>query len=82
MLEWVYESMMSPWDFDKYTLPDREDPNLNPDAFKSFDYLAKENGFLWEKHMVTTEDGYILELWRIPGKKGEAATNDKIPIFL
>ena len=30
---------------------------------------------------VTTEDGYILELWRIAGKKGEEIDNTK-PIIL
>lgn len=42
------------------------------DAFKSMEFIANENGFKVEKHQVVTEDGYILGIWRIPGK----LTND------
>ena len=31
---------------------------------------------------ITTEDGYILELWRIPGKKGEEIDNTKPVIYM
>lgn len=37
-------------------------------------YFCDKNGFDWEQHWVTTSDGYILELWRIPGLKGENKT--------
>lgn len=33
-------------------------------------YFCEKNGYLWEKHEITTKDGYINELWRIPGKNG------------
>ena len=39
------------------------------DAFKSMKWSCEENGFKWEEHTVTTDDGYILPLWRIPGTK-------------
>ena len=35
--------------------------------------IVEENGFTFEEHQVTTEDGYILTLHRIPGKKGAPA---------
>ena len=38
------------------------------DAFKSMEFIANENGFRTERHQVVTEDGYILNVWRIPGK--------------
>ena len=53
------------------------------DAFKSMEYSANENGFRIEKHQVVTEDGFILEVWRIPGTL--IATNvdgeDKPPVL-
>ena len=38
------------------------------DAYKSMEFIANENGFKCERHQVVTEDGYILNVWRIPGK--------------
>ncbi len=38
-----------------------------PDAEKSFAEICAENGFVHEEHTVTTEDGYILSMYRIPG---------------
>lgn len=35
------------------------------DAFKSMCQIAKENGFRCESKRVTTEDGYILNIWRL-----------------
>jgi len=49
-----------------------KNPNeLSTDAFKILEFIANENGFACEKYQVTTEDGYILGLFRIPGKLGE-----------
>ena len=38
------------------------------DAFKSMEFIANENGFRVERHQVVTDDGYILNVYRIPGK--------------
>ena len=38
-----------------------------PDAEKNFAEIYAENGFAYEEHTVTTEDGYILSMYRIPG---------------
>ena len=38
-----------------------------PDAEKNFAEICAENGFAYEEHTVTTEDGYILSMYRIPG---------------
>ena len=46
---------------------------LGNDAHKTFTEIATENGWGVESYMVTTEDGYVSELFRIPGKAGESA---------
>ena len=42
-----------------------------PDMARSFQEICIENGFAVEEHSVTTEDGYVLGLFRIPGFKGD-----------
>jgi hypothetical protein len=39
--------------------------DVDPDTNKSFSQLVGDNGFIFEQHPVTTEDGYILQLFRI-----------------
>ncbi|KAI5634273.1 alpha/beta-hydrolase lipase region domain-containing protein [Phthorimaea operculella] len=39
-----------------------------PDSYLNISQLVEKNGFPFERHFVTTEDGYILQLHRIPGK--------------
>ena len=51
------------------------------DTVRSFKQIVENNGYSYESHTVTTEDGYILSLHRIPGKVGEAATN-RYPVLL
>ncbi len=38
-------------------------------------------GYNFEDHKVVTEDGYILSLWRIPGKISEINKQGKKPVF-
>ena len=38
------------------------------DTFKTFEELVNDNGFRSENYNVTTTDGYILSLYRIPGQ--------------
>ncbi|XP_022702029.1 gastric triacylglycerol lipase-like isoform X3 [Varroa jacobsoni] len=40
--------------------------NLDPDFHKSIEYLVTSKGYPFEKHYVTTEDGYIITMHRIP----------------
>ena len=39
--------------------------SVSPDINKSFQEIATENGYSFESHPVTTEDGYILNVFRI-----------------
>ena len=39
-------------------------------------------GYSWEPFEVTTEDGYILSLWRIPGSIDESQNSMKKPPVL
>jgi hypothetical protein len=41
------------------------------DGSKDFTQLCEKYGFQSEKHIVTTSDGYILQVWRIRGLAGE-----------
>ena len=37
-------------------------------------YITNE-GYKFEEHQITTEDGYILSVWRIPGKLSQKNIN-------
>ena len=52
------------------------------DAKRTFGEICAENGFDFETHQVTTEDGYILEVFRIPGMVTEETTNTSKPPVL
>ena len=53
------------------------------DSKRSAEEICTENGWQYEEHTVTTEDGYILQVWRIPGKTGEAPPSvTKPPVLL
>lgn len=36
--------------------------------------MCSDYGYKFEEHFVTTEDGYVLSLYRIPGKLSEEST--------
>jgi hypothetical protein len=44
---------------------------LHPDAHRSFHQIVDRHGYLLEEHTVRTEDGFILKVFRIPGKRSE-----------
>ena len=46
---------------DLQNLRDKKDPDIN----HSFKQLVEENGFDFSSHQVTTDDGYILNVFRI-----------------
>ena len=52
------------------------------DAFRTFEQVCKSSGYLFESHKVTTDDGYILSLFRVPGKKGEKGIKAKPIVFM
>ena len=56
--------------------------NLHSDAGKTMEQIANENGFKCEKHQVVTKDGYILGIYRIPGKLSENPDSSKPPVLL
>lgn len=41
---------------------------FDADFNKSLTELCQENGFMSEQYTLVTEDGYILSIYRIPGK--------------
>ena len=40
---------------------------VDPDISRSFEEICEENGFASENYTLTTTDGYILSMYRIPG---------------
>ena len=52
------------------------------DAKRSFEEICTENGFQFEIHEVTTEDGYELNVFRIPGLVSESQSNVTKPPVL
>ena len=51
------------------------------DKDRTFQEICIENGFDFESHTVTTEDGYILTVYRIPGLQGESPDPSKPPVM-
>jgi lysosomal acid lipase/cholesteryl ester hydrolase len=54
----------------------------DPDAARNFTAMVEGNGYDVEEHSVTTEDGYILTLFRIPGKAGNHGWLKKPAVFM
>lgn len=44
---------------------------VSPDENRTLEEMITSKGFPFEKHEVVTSDGYILQLFRIPGAKNE-----------
>jgi predicted alpha/beta-fold hydrolase len=57
-------------------------PNVDNDAWKTMKEIANENGFAHEEYKVTTSDGYILTLFRIPAFLNETQPYSKKPVVL
>lgn len=51
----------------------------DPDFDKTFQQIVNENGFIYESHPVTTDDGYILNVFRI--RSSETKPDAKV-VFL
>jgi hypothetical protein len=47
----------------------------------TIEQMAAAQGFEIESHKVVTEDGYILGVWRIPGK-ASAEDNTRLPVLM
>ena len=48
------------------------EPEADPDMSKSFQQIVQDNGFIFESHPVTTQDGYKLNLFRIKSQGGDS----------
>jgi pimeloyl-ACP methyl ester carboxylesterase len=53
--------------------------------YLSFEEICDNNGYQFESHFTTTDDGYILNLFRVPGRVGEpqikGRAETKSPVF-
>lgn len=54
---------------------------MKSDFTASFKKIVTKNGFKVEEHAVTTKDGYILTVFRIPGALGEPTKAGRPPVF-
>ena len=52
------------------------------DAFKTFEQVAQENGFISESTTLVTEDGYVLGLSRIPRKLTDSESKRPVVLFM
>ncbi|XP_033217194.1 lipase 3-like [Belonocnema kinseyi] len=55
------------------------------DPFRKIEEIITSNGYPFERHLVQTEDGYTIEIHRIPGGKGEKAYQapaNKPPVYV
>jgi hypothetical protein len=55
---------------------------VDNDANKSVKEICNENGWAYEEYTVTTVDGYILNLYRIPGLLTDSIPYSKKPVVL
>ena len=56
------------------------DTEVDPECYMNSSQLIADNGYIPETHSVTTDDGYILQIFRVRPKRGkffEAFDRDK-----
>lgn len=58
------------------------DPSIDPDTFKSFQELCETYGFGVEEHFVETEDGYVVQMFRLVSNSGAQAGGYKPPLLM
>jgi len=51
--------------------------STDPDATRTIQEIVVSRGYPLETHFITTQDGYILKVFRIPGPKGSTTINQK-----
>ena len=66
-----------------WSMPTIEANGDTSDAKRTFEEICTENGFQFEIHEVTTEDGYELNVFRIPGlvSEGTESNGTKPPVL-
>ena len=58
-------------------------PGLEPDCHYNITQMIQSKGYPWEEHKVTTSDGYILGVYRIPhGRNTQRAAKPGPPVLL
>ena len=45
-----------------------ENVEVDPDFYKNFEQIVRENGYLFESHPLITSDGYILNVFRVTSR--------------
>ena len=73
---------MGKWEAVKKTMEAEARYPLGDSTAPTIEQMAAANGFEIESHEVHTEDGYILGVWRIPGKTSGAAAGKSLPVLM
>ena len=60
------------WPWEKYTDKLADIGNKPADYYLTFQEIVEKNGFGFEEHQVTTDDGYVLHVQRIMNKEVQA----------
>ena len=51
-------------------------------TYREFEELIKPHGYTWDAHTTTTDDGYILTMFRITDKDGSENSKPRRPVLL
>lgn len=69
------------WPWESYTNSLSEIGTKPADYYKSFQEIVEQNGFGFEEHEVTTDDGYVLHVMRIMNKEVQSGVKRPV-VFL
>lgn len=60
--------------------PTNVSESVDPDIYRNTSELIRSCGYAVEEHIVTTRDGFLLNIQRIPRGKGEKASSGRKPV--
>jgi pimeloyl-ACP methyl ester carboxylesterase len=64
-----------------FMFPSEDVGKIDPDAHRDFTELCVTKGYPVESHWVTTDDGYILRMYRIGAKNAQGFNTNGEPVL-